>query len=199
MDGSIGPGSKYLNLNVANTALIFSGTTARVPGRMELWVAEDAVERDPTSYTLYGTNAAIPALTSGGTCPEQLHSDRLRHARPARTRAEHHGGRLRLQPERAHPGSTAYASYLLVFPTVKNTPTAANSMQISEVQLYADGLNVVESSDFSNTGSGPSFPGARHQPVFRHAPHPFGWTGPFQRHRPLWHPPRERRGTECVQ
>jgi hypothetical protein len=49
VDGLIGSGSKYLNLNITNTAILSSGTTARVPGRMELWVAEDAVQRDPAS------------------------------------------------------------------------------------------------------------------------------------------------------
>lgn len=66
VDNLIGPGSKYLNLNVNNTALLFVGNTQRVANRMELWVAEDAVERDPASYILYGTNTVINPL-SGGT------------------------------------------------------------------------------------------------------------------------------------
>ncbi|MCU0796154.1 MAG: hypothetical protein MUF31_09485 [Akkermansiaceae bacterium] len=156
VDGLIGPGSKYLNLNVTTTALIFSGTTARVPSRLELWVAEDAVERDPTSYILYGTNVAIPALTSGGTFAlgnfTQIASGTLDLPDLRDTTSDSLG----YSQSVPIPGSTAYASYLLVFPTVKNAPTAANSMQISEVQLHANGINVVESSDFSNDGPGPS-------------------------------------------
>ena len=157
VDGLIGPGSKYLNLNVTDTALIFSGTTARVPARLELWVAEDAVERDPATYTLYGTNASIPALTSGATFAlgnfTEIASGTLALPDPRDTTADGVG----YSQSVPIPGSTAYASYLLVFPTVKNAPAAADAMQISEVQLHADGINAVESSDFSNVGPGPSF------------------------------------------
>ena len=112
---------------------------------MELWVAEDAVERDPASYQLYGTNAAIPALTSGNTVA--LSSFTLLSSGTLTLPATRDGtqdatGLSQIVPI---PNSTAYASYLLVFPTVKGP--AANSMQISEVQLYDSGIIGVEQFD----------------------------------------------------
>jgi hypothetical protein len=152
VDGLIGPGSKYLNFNITNTALIFSGTTAKVAERLELWVAEDAVERDPSSYTIYGTNAAIPALTSGGTFALSnftLISTGGLALPAARDTVADATGNSQIV---SFPNTTAYTSYLVVFPNVKNLPTAANSMQISEVQLY-DRV-IAEPPDQANTGGG---------------------------------------------
>ncbi len=147
VDGIIGPGSKYLNFNITNTALIFSGSTQRVADRMELWVAEDAVERDPASYTLYGTNSAIPTLNPGNSISlvlTQLSTGTL--ALPdTRDTTQDATGFSQIIPV---PNTNAWSSYLLVFPTVKNQPSAANSMQISEVQLYDSEIIGVDQFDY---------------------------------------------------
>ena len=67
VDGVIGAGNKYSNLNVENTAIIFRGTVQRVASRLELWVAEDAVvavEPAGKSYRL--------TLRNGLTIPVSL-------------------------------------------------------------------------------------------------------------------------------
>ncbi len=153
VDGVIGPGSKYLNFNVTNTALIFSGTTARVAQQLELWVAEDEVNRDPASYKLYGTNADIPATL--GTPTEtfaltnftQISSGDLALPATRDLTADATG----FSQSIPIPNTIAYASYLLVFPTVKNAPTTANSMQISEVQLFD--ATIVTTLDDEDDGS----------------------------------------------
>jgi hypothetical protein len=95
-----------------------------------LTTANDAVDRDPASYELYGTNDAIQSVDNsdgnGGEVWTLISSGPL-SLPAARNDA------TTIVPINA---STAYSSYRIVFPTVKNA-TGANSMQIADVQLYA--------------------------------------------------------------
>jgi MYXO-CTERM domain-containing protein len=95
---------------------------------MKIRTANDAVERDPTSYELYGTNSPIQS---------QQNSDGL--GGEAWTLIS--SGPLSLPDARFTDGPVVainspqnYQSYKLIFPTVKNA-TTANSMQIADVQF----------------------------------------------------------------
>ncbi|MBP7948186.1 MAG: hypothetical protein KA004_00930 [Verrucomicrobiales bacterium] len=141
-----GDGEKYLNFAVTNTAVIFAGTTPLPVNRMELWVANDAPERDPASYQLYGTNAAIPALTSGQTVALSsftLLSEGALALSATRDIATDATG---FSQSVLIPNTTAYTAYLLVFPTVRGP--GANSMQLSEVQLYHSTIIGTESFEY---------------------------------------------------
>lgn len=120
--------SKYLLFKTTNAAFGYSPLAPAVLNTLRLTTAEDAVERDPTAYQIYGaatvlpttpgTNVAISSLTllaSGSLTLPAARNDSSTVVSFANT--------------------TAYASYLIVFPTVKNTPSAANSTQISEIAL----------------------------------------------------------------
>lgn len=122
--------NKYLNFGKTGTGLIVTptaGSAGLALDGLSFYTANDAPERDPASYSVYGSssllsvNAAETAyatgsmtlLASGGL---SLPDTRLTGPHSPVTWAN----------------ETAYASYLIVFDTVKN-PSAANSMQIAEV------------------------------------------------------------------
>ncbi len=142
-----GGGDKYLNFAVNNTAVVFTNAAARAANRLELWVANDSPERDPASYRLYGTNAAIGTPGPGSTLA--LSTFALISSGPLAlpdTRDETTDA-TGFSQSITFPNATAYTSYLLVFPTVKGP--GANSMQLSEVQLSDDrGIIGVDSFDY---------------------------------------------------
>jgi hypothetical protein len=98
------------------------------------------VERDPTSYTLYGSNSAI----GGGTAVSSL--------------TLISSGSFTLPANRnliagdafsstvTFTNTTAYSNYLIIFPTIKNAPGTANSMQIGEVVFTGTAVPEVSGS-----------------------------------------------------
>ena len=122
--------TKYLNFGEERSGIIVTNSEGPVQvNYMRLTTANDAVERDPTSYELYGTNDPITSeqnSNSNGTEVWTLISS----------------GSLSLSDDRYTPSDfiavnspTAYSSYRMVFPTIKD-PAVANSMQIADIQFY---------------------------------------------------------------
>jgi len=95
--------------------------------RLAFTTAEDAVERDPASYEIYGSAAPLPTAAGSNVsiagltliASGSLSLPAARNAAPTVV---------------AFTNTTAYAAYLLVFPTVKNA-AAANSTQIADVGI----------------------------------------------------------------
>jgi hypothetical protein len=133
IDGNTG--TKYLNFAKLNTGFIvtpFIG--ASTVQSIQLTTANDAVERDPLTWELYGTNTPgswTPHGDGAGSWTLIASSD----ANLPDTRAT-------AGPIQSFSNTTAYSNYRLLFPNVKNA-TTANSMQIAEVGLFE-----------SNDGSG---------------------------------------------
>jgi hypothetical protein len=127
VDGTL---SKYLNFGEENSGFIVTPAFgASIIDGFEITTANDAVERDPTSWILYGTNDAIISEdNSQGDMENWIMID---------------SGSLALTDERdtigdlvpVSGGSTAYTSYKMLFPTVKDADLA-NSMQIGEIQFH---------------------------------------------------------------
>lgn len=124
--------TKYLNFGEERSGLIITNSEGPIEvNYMRITTANDAVERDPTSYELYGTNDPIQSTEhstgNGGELWTLISS-----------------GPLSL-PDTRFDGSTvvpvnspaSYTSYKLIFPTVKNAE-AANSMQIADVQFATE-------------------------------------------------------------
>ncbi|RYD36544.1 MAG: hypothetical protein EOP86_05705 [Verrucomicrobiaceae bacterium] len=132
VDGT--PGTKYLNFAKLNTGLVFTPSTAgTVVTGINFTTANDAVDRDPASYILFGSNSAVVSDVAGSTLDVSA------------SFTEISAGTLALPAERLTVGgavtfanTTAYNTYLLVFPTVKNE-VGANSMQIGDAILQASG------------------------------------------------------------
>lgn len=121
--------TKYLNFGRAGTGVIITPDYGSAVVRsMQLTTANDAEERDPATYDLYGTNDPI---VSGDNSLGDGEDWTLISS-----------GALNLPSARETPGpfidfanATAYTSYKIIFPTLKNDATA-NSMQVADIRLY---------------------------------------------------------------
>jgi hypothetical protein len=135
-DGNVG--TKYLNFDKQNAGVTVKLNQGRVVKKFTITTANDAAERDPASYKLYGSNDGVNwALLSEG--PLSL-SD----------------GRFAVSGEITVANTNAYVYYFIKFPSIKND--SGNSVQVSEVTYYYDLDDGITSTD---TGSGgtPSNPG----------------------------------------
>ena len=130
-----GVGQKYLNFAKLNTGIVVTpGIGPSVATSIKLWAANDAPERDPASYEIYGTNAVLdqgPFPVSSFVLITSGDLDLPGSRNPG-------GGNplndVNLQTVEFNGNGTAYTSYMIIFPTVKNAGSA-NSMQIAEIQL----------------------------------------------------------------
>jgi hypothetical protein len=125
IDGS--PATKYLNFCRHTSGIIVTPTTAAAAQSLVLTTANDSPERDPASYIILGTNHPITSADkSNGFADNWTFIAQ---------------GTLTLPTTRGtvaapinFPNSTAFSSYWIVFPSVRNL-TTSNSMQIAEIQL----------------------------------------------------------------
>lgn len=135
-DGNVG--TKYLNFDKQNAGVTVKLNQGRVVKKFTITTANDAVERDPASYKLYGSNDGVNwVLLSEGA----LSLSDSRYA---------------VSGEIAVANTNAYIYYFIKFPSIKNN--SGNSVQVSEVTYYYDLDDGVTSTD-TGTGGTPSNPG----------------------------------------
>ena len=144
-------GQKYLNFNRENTGIFVSpeGPNADdVPTSITFWPANDAVERDPASFRLFGSSDSDLLLPTDYEQADEILLESF---------TEIAAGNLNLPGQRNAGGDAeltsansqtiefsntdAFDNYVVVFPTVKDGATA-NSMQIAEIQLNYDGFDL---------------------------------------------------------
>lgn len=129
IDGNVG--TKYLNFGKANSGFIVTPSAgASVVTSFQITTANDAEERDPTSWELYGTNDTV---TSGDNSTGSAENWTLIDA-----------GAISLPSTRNTAGpvvdvsnATSYTSYRMIFTGIKNAG-AADSMQIAEAQFFGE-------------------------------------------------------------
>lgn len=135
-DGNVN--TKYLNFDKQNAGVTVRLSQGRVVRKFTITTANDAVERDPASYKLYGSNNGVNwTLIKEG--PLSL-SD----------------SRFSVSGEISVDNTTAYVYYFIKFPSIKND--SGNSVQIAEVTYYYDLNDGITSTDQA-AGSTPSNPG----------------------------------------
>lgn len=152
VDQTISPGptdsTKYLNFGKEQTGFIvtpaFGASTVQ---SLQLRAANDAPARDPLTYELYGTNDAI---SSGNNSLGDQESWSLISS--GATGLDTDPGRHALGAIEDIVNAASYASYKMIFPTLRDTADSnANSMQIADVQLFTDlagaGSTVLASGD----------------------------------------------------
>ncbi len=128
IDGTL---NKYLNFGEQNSGFIVTPSKgASIIESFEITTANDAVERDPTTWSLYGTNDPITSADNSTGTTENWNlidsgSLSLPSARNTTDSAE------------LVAGSTAYSSYRMIFSAVKDGG-AANSMQFAEIQFFGE-------------------------------------------------------------
>ena len=132
------PNTKYLNFDKQNAGVTVKLSQGRVVKKFTITTANDAVERDPASYKLYGSNDGVNwVLLSEG--PLSLSNNRFT-----------------VSDEIAVANTNAYVYYFIKFPSIKND--SGNSVQVAEVTYYYDLDDGVTSTD-TGTGGTPSNPG----------------------------------------
>ena len=130
-----GVGQKYLNFSMINTGFIVKPSVgSSVATSIKLWTANGPQQRDPASYELWGSNAAIGSGPSFSLSDFTLISSGALSLPSTRNGA----GNTPLSDISSQTigftNSTAYTSYMVIFPTVKDN--SATVMEIGEVQLY---------------------------------------------------------------
>jgi hypothetical protein len=135
-DGNVG--TKYLNFDKQNAGVTVKLNQGRVVKKFTITTANDAVERDPASYKLYGSNDGVNwILLSEGALSLS-------------------NSRYTVSSEIAVANTNAYIYYFIKFPSIKNN--SGNSVQVSEVTYYYDLDDGITSTD-TGTGGTPSNPG----------------------------------------
>ena len=126
-----GTGAKYLNHGKVNSGFIVSPAAgSSVVRSFQITTANDVIERDPSSWQLYGTNDAVTsANNSTGTNESWTLLDSGPVSLP---QARNTAG-----PLMAVDNNDTYASYYMVFTGLKNAG-ATDAMQIGEVQFFGD-------------------------------------------------------------
>ena len=123
--------AKYLNFGEVNSGFIVtpSNGSSIVTG-FQVTTANDATERNPTTWQLFGTNQVIASTNHSTGSAESWNIIA--------------SGTLALPTARNTLGSvvsfsnaTAYNSYRMVFTGVRNAATA-NSMQIAEINFFGN-------------------------------------------------------------
>jgi hypothetical protein len=128
--------TKYLNFGKLNTGYILTYPSAVTANGLALTTANDALERDPASFSLYGSTTVVANGTPGSTF--KLSDFTLLVNSQALSLPD---TRLTAAGAVTFTNANAYTTYLLVFPTVKNAG-AANSMQIAEAVLTNGGTAI---------------------------------------------------------
>lgn len=147
-------GTKYLNFGKTNTGYIVTPALglSNVTG-LTLSTANDAADRDPITFSLYGSTTVVANATAGSTFNL---TDFTAIVLDQNAGLDTDPGRQFTNPTINFANAGNYTSYLLVFPTIRDAG-AANSMQISEAVL--EGTVVPEPTSALLLSSGLAFLG----------------------------------------
>ena len=129
------PTTKYLNFGEQNSGIIITNSEGPVDVNfMRLRTANDAPERDPASFRLFGTNDPItsePNSPSNGTETwTPIAESSAENPLVLPTTRHTWGDFITIN------SPTNYTSYRLIFPNPSGVKGVANSMQIADIQFY---------------------------------------------------------------
>ena len=135
LDGN--SGTKYLNFGGSGSGFIVTPSSSQVVQSFVMTTANDAADRDPTSWELYGTNDAITSGdNSQGLNENWTLIDSGSLALP--------GDRQVVADPVAVSNSVAYSLYRMVYPQ----NGGSNLFQLADIELRNDtGSNILLSSD----------------------------------------------------
>ncbi len=144
IDGTL---SKYLNFGKEGSGFIVTPGGSTIVQSFQMTTAGDADARDPASFELWGTDDAIisPDNSTG-----LLENWTLIDGFALTGGFELPLARNTLGPVVPITNATAYTSYKMLYPTVRNAG-GANSMQIAEVQFFESndgtGTDILDAGD----------------------------------------------------
>jgi hypothetical protein len=143
----VGGTTKYLNFGKEQTGFITTPMFgSSIVQSFQLRAANDAAARDPLTYELYGTNDPITSTNNSFGDQENWSLISSGDTGLATDPGRHLTGTI----EDIVGNTTAYSSYKMIFPTIRDT-AMANSMQVADVQFFTDlaggGSTVVAAGD----------------------------------------------------
>src|SRR2546425_10809667 len=131
IDGSTG--TKYLNFGNTRSGFIVIPSVSTQPVQsFQLTSANDAPERDPFSFSLYGTNSPVLSADNSNGLAEPW---TLIGSGPLSPPAS--GSFMTPYTPTDVVNTTSYSAYKLYFPTLRGSPAAVCCMQFSEVQFFS--------------------------------------------------------------
>jgi hypothetical protein len=128
-------GTKYLNFGRENSGFVVTLPDPTILESFRIATANDAPERDPFSFHIWGTNDPVPNGTSArfANWTSIDMGDMSAEIGPL--------GRLTYSPVIDFTNGAAYTSYRVLFPTVRDS-AGANSMQVAEFEFFLDDLGL---------------------------------------------------------
>jgi hypothetical protein len=151
LDGDLN--SKYLNFGKLETGFIVTPGAPSIIKSFVLGTGNDAPERDPASYQLFGTNSPILSTNHSGGSAESWTLISSGGLSLTDTRST-------LTPAVNVANDASYSSYKMIFNTVKNA-AAANSMQLGEARFFSqpdgNGPNILASNNPIIAVANPTF------------------------------------------
>ena len=131
LDGD--PNTKYLNFAGRGTGIIIPGATSSIVQSLQLLTANDAPERDPFTFTLYGTNDPITSADNSTGSAEAWTVIDAGYFFEDDTR-------FSLLPAVNLNNTTGFTSYRVDFPELRNNNAI---FQVAEIGLYdaLDGMD----------------------------------------------------------
>ena len=130
--------NKYLNFGLGGTGFIVQPGSATTVRSFQITTGGDAVQRDPSSYVLLGTNDAIVSADNGNGLGGETWT--VIAQGPLTGANELPAARLTPGPIVSFANAAPFTAYKLYFPTLKamtNPPAGStNSMQFAEVQFF---------------------------------------------------------------
>jgi hypothetical protein len=120
--------SKYLNRDKAGSGLVFTLSQPDVVNSLQFTSANDASERDPMTFTVFGSNGAADWSSTAWTQVGQGNTG-LGTARRVEAAAV------------GFANTTAYKHYKVVMTSLRNNATAS-SMQVADIKLASNGRSI---------------------------------------------------------
>ena len=120
--------SKYLNRDKVGSGLVFTLSQAEVVNSLQFTSANDASERDPMTFTVFGSNGPSEWSSAAWTQVGQGNTG-LGTARRTEAAAV------------SFANTTAYKHYKVVMTSLRNN-AAATSMQVAEIKLGSNGTTI---------------------------------------------------------
>ena len=127
----VNSGTKYLNFGELNTGFIATPfTPSTVVQSIKVTTANDAPNRDPLTYELYGTNDAITSVDNSFGDQESWNL-----INSGTTGLDTDPNRFSAGTVQSFANATAYNSYRVIFPTIRDAANA-DSMQVGDFELF---------------------------------------------------------------
>lgn len=140
------PAMKYLNFGKTDTGFIESFPAGTTVNGLTFATANDAAERDPLTFSVYGSNTTVVTGTEAPGSTIDLGGFTL-------IAADQPTGLEGLAASRLTPGanqtfaSSTFQTYAVIFPTIRDPGPNTNAMQVGDATFTNGGTAVIQAAN----------------------------------------------------